>query len=319
MTKPIREPFQLLPVFRERVWGKKDLSPFFSEQSGAIGEVWFSAENNLTSVGKPLRSLLEEHPDALGTGIDSRHPGLCPLLVKILFTTDRLSVQVHPNDEHAARHHQSLGKTEAWYVMDSQPPGEVAIGFREPISQERLETSALSGEIEQLLDWRKVAKGDVVFTPAGTVHAIGAGLTICEIQQNSDITYRLYDYGRPRELHLAQAKEVSSLVPHDYEVRKVDLAPGRTQLIESDYFRIERVALSSQLRIEGANDPYLLLISLSGTGTIAGQPFTPGQVWFVPAQAYSFVVDAPDSEWLITYKADSPYQGIELNQNIELT
>jgi mannose-6-phosphate isomerase len=314
MTNPSREPFQLLPAFQERVWGKRNLSPFFSERpsEGPIGEVWFSAEKNLTSVGRPLRSLLEEHPTMLGTGIDRKYPHLCPLLVKILFTTDRLSVQVHPDDEYAAKYHQSLGKTEAWYVMASQPPGEVAIGFREPISPERLENSALSGEIEQLLDWRKVAKGDVVFTPAGTVHAIGAGLTICEIQQNSDITYRLYDYGRPRELHLAHARKVSSLVPHEYEPKKTTLAPGRTQLVESVHFRLERITVPRQLRIGGDNDPYLLLISLSGTGTIAGQPFAAAQVWFVPARAEGFVVDGPDSEWLVAYKADSPYQGIEL-------
>lgn len=314
MSSPIREPFKLLPEFRERVWGKRDLSPLFPEPPNTqpIGEVWFTAENNLTSLNKPLHSLLKEHPEALGTGINPKHPHLCPLLVKLLFTTARLSVQVHPDDAYAAKHHQSLGKTEAWYVMDSQPPGDVAIGFRRQITPERLESSALSGEIEQLLNWRKVAKGDVVFTPAGTVHAIGAGLTICEIQENSDITYRLYDYGRPRELHLAQGKEVSELTPYSDVQDKLDLAPGRSQLLECPYFRLEHLSVSNRFKVKGANDPYLLLIALSGTGTIEGQSFSAGQVWFVPAHVNEFIMDGPGSEWLVTYQADSPYPGIQL-------
>ena len=112
----------------------------------------------------------------MGTAALPNYPGVCSLLVKLLFTSSRLSVQVHPHDEYAAKHHQSWGKTEAWYVLESEPPGEVAIGFREAITPERLLDSAISGEIEQLLDWRKVGAGDIVFVPAGTVHAIGAGL-----------------------------------------------------------------------------------------------------------------------------------------------
>ncbi len=294
------------------------LSPFFPAEpaSAPIGEVWFTAEDNLTSIGKPLQSLLAEYPGMLGTGADPKHPSLCPLLVKLLFTSDRLSVQVHPDDEYAAQHHQSLGKTEAWYVMDSQPPGEVAIGFRDPITPERLESSARSGEIEQLLDWRKVSKGDLVFVPAGTVHAIGAGLTICEIQENSDITYRLYDYGRPRELHLKRGKEVSTLTRYTQVSRTVELSPGRTQIADCPYFRIERLAVPAQLRAKGQNDAYLLLVCLEGKGTIADEPFAAGQVWFVPAQARGFVVDGPHSEWLLAYKADEPYAGLSLNSGI---
>jgi mannose-6-phosphate isomerase len=314
MKSVLDEPFQLVPSFRERVWGRRELSPFFPAQKAAepIGEVWFTAEDNLTSLGKPLRSVFEEYPESLGTAADTRYPSLCPLLLKLLFTTGRLSVQVHPSDEYAARHHQSLGKTEAWYVVDSQPPGEVAIGFRESLTRERLKSSALSGEIEQLLDWRKVYKGDLIFVPAGTVHAIGAGLTICEIQENSDITYRLYDYGRARELHLSQGSEVSILTPYTHVAPKVELSPGRTEREHCPYFRIEHLTIPGHMRVEGQNDPYFLLVCLNGVGTIAGAPFAPCQVWFVPAKVKAFVVEGPDSEWLLTYKADSPYEGIRL-------
>jgi mannose-6-phosphate isomerase len=193
------QPYPLAPSFRERVWGRRDLRPFFPQPFKApVGEAWFQCDGD---------------PQSFGTAVDPSHPGICPLLVKLLFTSERLSVQVHPGDEYAERHHSSLGKTEAWYVLDAQPPGEVAVGFRSALTREKFKAAARSGEIERLLDWRKVNAGDVIFTPAGTVHAIGAGLTICEIQQNSDITYRLYDYGRPRELHLERGAEVSHLGP----------------------------------------------------------------------------------------------------------
>jgi mannose-6-phosphate isomerase len=226
-------------------------------------------------------------------------------LVKLLFTTERLSVQVHPDDAYAEKHHHSLGKTEAWYVMDSQPPGEVAVGFREPITRERLKEGAQTGEIETLLDWRKVEEGDVVFTPAGTVHAIGAGLTICEIQENSDITYRLYDYGRGRELHLEHGAEVSHLGRHAPDPKPISLAPGREELVACEYFRIEKLRTNSEIHMAGGSEYYLLLVCLKGTGTIAGQHFGPGRVWLVPANGEAFAITGP-SEWVLTYKSPVP-------------
>src|SRR3954447_19044690 len=242
---PIRpnRPFQLFPLFRARVWGRESLAPYFPEVQCAkpIGEAWFTFEENRTSLGGTLAELIAAHPEILGTGAHGAHPGICPLLVKLIFTTERLSVQVHPNDEYARKHHGCLGKTEAWYVMDTEPPSEVAIGFREHLTPERFQDAVKSGEIEDLLHWRKVAPGDVVFTPAGTVHAIGAGLTICEIQENSDITYRLYDYGRPRELHLDHGVQVSELKPHVNDVSPQVITDRREILLNCEYFYIERL------------------------------------------------------------------------------
>ncbi len=185
---------KLEPAFHERVWGVRTLSPYFdmpdsSSKSDPIGEVWFQTAE-------------------------------IPLLVKFLFTTQNLSVQVHPEDEYAMKHHQSLGKTEMWHVLAAEPGAKIAAGFRRPITPEHAHAAALSGEIEQLLEWHDAAQGDTFYIPAGTVHAIGAGLTICEIQQLSDVTYRLYDYGRmgldgkPRPLHLEHGLAVSKLEPH---------------------------------------------------------------------------------------------------------
>lgn len=261
----IAVPFRLIPDFRERIWGIPDLSSWFPDSPvGTIGEAWFTAQKNATSLGPLLDEILERHPEVLGNACNSTYPGLCPLLVKLLFTSSRLSVQVHPKDDYAQRHHKSLGKTEAWYVIDAAPGAEVALGFKEPISPQRFRETALSGEIETLLDWRPVAPGDTIFVPAGTVHAIGAGLTICEIQQNSDITYRLYDYGRPRELHLEHGAAVSDLGPYLHHAQSEELEACRTLLVKSDYFWMEHLRQKGNRILLPAGIPhYCLLVSLA--------------------------------------------------------
>lgn len=308
----VDKPIRLLPIFHERVWGRTDLSPYFGNiaHTRPIGEVWYTFRENQTSLGISLGSLIEKQWGILGVNADPGHPGVCPLLVKMLFTTERLSVQVHPDDEYAEKHHGSLGKTEAWYVIDAQPPGEVAVGFREQISPQRLRDSAESGEIERLLEWRRVAAGDVIYVPAGTVHAIGAGLTICEIQENSDITYRLYDYGRPRELHLEHGAKVSCLGRHEHRHQTLRLAPWRDQLVESSYFRIERLKLTEAVRIQGDLPFYLLLACLRGTGVIGGEPFQPGDCWLVPAGGSAVEIAGHGSELLLTYTSPSMLEGL---------
>jgi mannose-6-phosphate isomerase len=299
------KPFQLLPIFRERVWGRETLAPYFPEVplNQRIGEIWFTHEENRTITGETLGELLAARPEILGRAADPTHPGICPLLVKLLFTSERLSVQVHPDDSYAQQHHSCLGKTEAWYVVDAQPPGEVAVGFKAPLSPERLRESALSGEIEQLLDWRTAAPGDLFFVPAGTVHAIGAGMTICEVQESSDITYRLYDYGRPRELHLEHGMQVSQLGPYTHHAESRAIDRGREELLACDYFRMERLRIEDSRAMTGGLAYYLLLICLKGAGTLAGQAFLPGQAWMLPAGAEGFAINGKGSEWMVTYSA----------------
>jgi mannose-6-phosphate isomerase len=309
----IKRPFELLPLFRERVWGRESLAPYYSSAVAVnkrIGEIWFTSSENDTALGKSLREVISENSGILGSGANVEHTDVCPLLVKLLFTTERLSVQVHPDDEYARQHHGCLGKTEAWYVMDAQPPGEVAVGFREPLTPERFEAAVKSGEVENLLDWRKVQEGDVIFTPAGTVHAIGAGLTICEIQENSDITYRLYDYGRPRELHLEHGMEVSHLGPHTHQAQATPMADGRDNLLSCHYFHIERLRPKARIEIGGSQPYYSLLICTKGKGTIDGDPFTAGRSWFVPAGSDAFEIDSASSEWILTYTAQEPVREV---------
>ena len=229
---------RLKPRFLEKVWGSAHLEPWFKSTGAKIGEVWFEG------------------------AADS------PLLIKFLFTTETLSVQVHPDDAYAARHHSgSRGKTEMWHVLAAEPGAQIAAGLREAVSAERLRDAALSGEIEDLLQWHPAAAGDTFFIPAGTIHTIGAGLVLCEIQQNSDLTYRLYDYGRARELHLEHALAVARREPAPArQLRNGDL------LALCDYFSVRSAAPA------GVEGPQFLIVT-SGKGAIAGQQVRPGEAF----------------------------------------
>jgi mannose-6-phosphate isomerase len=201
-----------------------------------------------------------------------------PLLVKYIFTTAKLSVQVHPDDAYARSQGSPRGKTEMWHVMSAQPGAKIAAGFREAISEQHLREAALSGEIMDLLAWCEACPGDTFFIPAGTVHAIGEGLVLCEIQQYSDITYRLYDYGRPRELHLDHALRVSHRGPC---AARVTAREG--VLVSCEQFTTERLRIEGgHPHIAGANE---LWIVLEGSGDIANQPMQVGEVWWTASNA----------------------------------
>lgn len=242
---------QLTPRFLPKVWGSRRLTPWFPDQAEKTGEVWFE--------GPGAREL--------------------PLLVKFLFTSEKLSVQVHPDDSYAAEHEQSRGKTEMWHVLAAEPGAQVAAGFREPLSPERLRAASLSGEIESLLEWHAAAPGDTFFIPAGTVHAIGAGLTLCEIQQRSDVTYRLYDYGRPRELHLDRGIEVARREPH---AARMTQRTSR-ELVACDYFRVGKLAVGESAEFQSPQAGFALLIVIEGSGFLDGQAVHAGEVWYAAA------------------------------------
>jgi mannose-6-phosphate isomerase len=238
---PIR---RIVPSFRERVWGVTKLEPWFPNPQERIGEVWFE------------------------------NAGELPLLVKFVFTSGKLSVQVHPDDAYARARHNCLGKTEMWHVLAAEPGAKIAAGFREPVTPERLRASALSGEIENLLEWHDASAGDTFFIPAGTVHAIGPGLVLCEIQQNSDITYRLYDYGRPRELHLEDAVKVSRGDRH-----KARVSPTTDVLVECDHFHVSQWRIDDVADHRSVGPTYYIVIE--GHGTIAGLSTKAGDAWIV--------------------------------------
>lgn len=270
MSGPVRcdAPLKLVPRFVERVWGVDDISSYYPSHKVAeppIGEVWLTGEENVVADGpgsgansgafggKTLSEIIRLCGDSLLGKQTRTHPSgrpVFPLLVKFLFTSDKLSVQLHPSDSAAAAN-GSWGKTEMWHVLDAQrvdgKPAALAVGFL-PEARERLRANPnllreaiASGAIEQMLDWREVHAGESYYVPAGTVHAIGAGLTICEIQQTSDITYRLYDYrrpgmdGQPRALHVEQGLEVIAW----------DTPSGLTNPVEMSLPPMERMLLAA--------------------------------------------------------------------------
>lgn len=239
----------------EKPWGKDRLpAPFEAPPGKRIGEIWFEPPAELPQ-----------------------------LLVKYIFTSEKLSVQVHPsNAQTEAAGLGRQGKEECWLVIDAEPGAKLGIGFGEPVDAERMRAAALDGSIEAMLTWHPVSAGDFFYIPANTVHAIGGGVSIIEIQQNSDITYRLYDYGRPRELHLDQAIAVAKGVPHDPACRR-HMPPGDVSLLEGPYFRLDQVEGQPSAEQAAHYEGPLLVIQRTGQARVEGEPVVPGQC----ALAYS--------------------------------
>ena len=177
-----------------------------------IGEVWFDDGGNL------------------------------PLLAKYIFTSERLSIQVHPNDQQARERGFPRGKNECWYILDAEPGATLGLGLKHALSADQLRAAALDGSIEELIDWRPVSAGDFFLVPAGTVHAIGAGIALLEFQQNADVTYRLHDYGRSRELHLDDGIAVANLASYDSSLAQHVPADEKRVLVEGPHFTLVHTA-----------------------------------------------------------------------------
>jgi mannose-6-phosphate isomerase len=199
----------------EKPWGRHRLWQGFADpapEGEPVGEIWFQTPGDAA-------------PD---------------LLIKYLFTSEKLSVQVHPNDEQAHAAGLPRGKDECWVILDAEPDSTIALGTKAPVERTALRAAALDGSIEQLLDWKPVKAGDFLYSESGTIHAIGAGITLIEVQQNSETTYRLYDYGRPRELHLEAGVAVSDPVPFVAHPMPGRVSDDRTILVEGPKFVLER-------------------------------------------------------------------------------
>ena len=235
----------------EKPWGRHDLWPGFDDQPEGrppIGEIWFQEPGDTT-------------PD---------------LLIKYLFTSQPLSVQVHPNDSQAHGRGLPRGKDECWNILAARPDSTIALGTKQPISKDRLRESAKDGSIEGLLDWKPVKAGDFLYCASDTIHAIGGGLTVIEIQQNSETTYRLYDYGSDRELHLTDGVDVADPTPYTPIVSPGAAGEGRFVQVEGPKFVLERWA--------GGEHPVKLpegktgwLVPIRGSGEVAGTAWRAGE------------------------------------------
>lgn len=257
----------------EKPWGRHHLWPGFADPAddGApVGEIWFEAPGAMV-------------PD---------------LLVKYLFTSEKLSVQVHPDDAAARAAGYSRGKDEAWVILDAEPDATIALGTLAPVDQAQLRAAALDGSIVDLLDWKPVKAGDHFYSAAGTIHAIGAGITLVEVQQNVDLTYRLYDYGRPRELHLEAGIAVSNALPFVAPTAPGKVAPGRVILVEGPKFVLERWAYGEH-SVCMPDDVPGWLIPLKGNGTVDALPWQAGQCLMISGNALIDV--APGGDVLFAY------------------
>ena len=252
---------RLIPRRIDKVWGRHRLAPWFTDapaDAEPVGEVWF------------------EMPD----GSEPE------LLVKYLFTSEKLSVQVHPDDAAAQVAGYPRGKDEAWVVLDADPEATLGLGLTHAVSRSELRAAAVDGSIEALVDWKPAQVGDVVYSRAGTVHAIGPGLAIVEVQQNVDLTYRLYDYGRPRELHLEAGIAVSNPEPWADQRAPRDLGHGRLLLAEGPAFTLERWSVSGAGRIMPDGPCWLI-------------PLGTGEVWLLDGPTdWDF---GPASDVLVAY------------------
>ncbi len=310
-------PFLLEPEFKERPWGARDLAPIYDQKADKdpIGEVWLTADSckvaNGPLKGRTLQDLCREYGKSL-LGDNCPDTSRFPLLIKFLFPREKLSVQVHPDDEGARRIGQPCGKTECWYVLDAQPGAQVGLGLKPGTSKQQLADAIKEKRAEYLLNWVPINKGELVYVDAGTVHAIGPGSTLVETQQNSDTTYRLYDYGRPRELHIEQGLAATKEKTRAGKVKIERWGEHGEQevLVLSRCFNVSKWRITHPVPFTSsnalANGPFWfhILVAIAGGGVLEADGFQPiafnrGQVVVVPACVRKYSVKGQwDVEWL---------------------
>ena len=267
-------------------WGLTDLEPWsdIDAAKDAVGELWFERA-------------------------DSNAP-IPALRLKILFTGEPLSIQVHPDDAFAHRIGLPNGKTEAWYILSATPAAQVAVGLKRHLTPQELRTSIRDGSIASLVQWRPVAKGDVVFIPAGTIHAIGAGIVLAEIQQRSDATFRLFDYGRQRDLHEDNAVAAADAGPVQTLCHPPRRTGARTVLIASRHFVLERIDLPEHSSWVLFADAETWIYVLNGHAAVGLISASIGDAIFVGGDNNSIEVGAHGLSGLIAYPGPNPIESL---------
>jgi mannose-6-phosphate isomerase len=298
-------PLLMAPQFVERIWGKRDLAPLYqyrrTPEQTPIGEVWLTGDECRVTNGPFAGESLATLAGRFGcdfVGEAAPRSSRFPLLVKFLFPCEKLSVQVHPDDEGARRHGEPNGKTECWYVYSAQPGAQIALGLKEGATLAQLERAIAETRAEELLNWIDLAAGDLIYVDAGTVHTIGPGSVLVEVQQNSDLTYRLYDYGRPRKLHLSEAFDVIKEKTFAGKIPPSG-SNGNLNLITSSCFVVNKRTLpeTKEHLITRHMPPYSvqIVVALEGSGLVLAKdkdpvPFSRGEVVVVPASINNFRV-----------------------------
>jgi mannose-6-phosphate isomerase len=263
-------------------WGSHDLQPWSCvDGSGdAVGELWF--ERSDTNAPSPA------------------------LLLKLLFTSEPLSIQVHPDDTYARAMGMPNGKSEAWYILSATPDAQIGVGLKHQITAQQLRTSIKDGTIADLVHWRPVCKDDVIYIPAGTIHAVGAGIVLAEIQQHSDATYRLFDYGRQRELDEDNGVAVAHPWPLRTSCHPTRLTAERTVLVASRHFVLERVELPATSSWALLAEPETWMLVLDGHAAIGLAAASVGEGIFVSGGRTSIEVGSGGLSALVAYPASRP-------------
>lgn len=311
MTKPY--PLKFQPEFKERVWGGHALTQFGLDlPEGHIGEGWMIGDhpNGTTKVvngelaGLGLDQVREQYgKEWFGSKGFSEKNGRFPLLIKLLDCNDDLSVQVHPTDTYEGLPEGELGKTEMWYVLDAKPGAKIIYGLKEGIDREAMAKAIEEGRIMEVLQEVSVQAGDTFYIPAGTVHALCAGVVVAEIQQNSDTTYRLYDYnrpgldGKPRELHIEDSLNVIAYEGAGATRMSTNGAVANEWLVlaESPYFRVEKGIVTKPWSLSTTEESFVILVVCEGTGTLKTADeeiaFKAGECFLLPANLGDYTLD----------------------------
>ena len=296
-------PFRLKPFFSPRPWGKPNLKPWYDETGTTelVGEAWLTGPACVVETGplagRTLGDVAAEYAEELLTPSAAAE---FPLLVKMLFPDAKLSVQVHPDDAEAQAIGLPRGKTECWYVLEAAPGATVALGLKPGTTLEGMAAAVKDGTMESLMNMVPVSVGEMIFVDAGTVHAIGPGVVLLETQQTCDTTYRLYDYGRPRELHLEKGLAVTKLHTAAGKVAPVEM-DGFTRVIAQKYFVVDRfeVAAGATVSLADVSGVSECLVCLKGTGTVKSKEgdveLSVGEAVVVPAKAEDLKVVAGDA------------------------
>lgn len=317
-------PLKFKPILKEKIWGGTKLIDLLGKksQSGNLGESWeiSGVENDISIVengqlkGRSLQDLLKEYKqDLLGNNVYQKFGEDFPLLIKYIDARTELSVQLHPHDELAKKRHNSFGKTEMWYIMQADDNAEINVGFTKTVSKEEYVTKLENKKLLEILNFEKVKKGDSFFINTGKVHAIGAGVLLAEIQQTSDITYRIYDWdrldsnGEARELHTSQALDAIDFEKKDdYKLSYSKIDNQSSNIASCEYFTTNFLPVKGRLERDCTNiDSFIIFMCVDGKAEIEVEGYIEtieqGNTVLIPATIKTININAEHAELLEVY------------------